>query len=299
METEKKRNYSKNMKIECAYCHNEFSLTEFYLSHSPMFSITKRMPVCKTCLNESCIDKKGNIDYQALDAMLLRVDRPFIAKVLTAAIEECESFPKQDKHSHSLRILGTYWRTLQSLPQYKFKTYKDSQNQDGTPKFPPDSIVSIEQPKVSSNTVSPTNTPVVTIYSKKWRGLYTQDDLDALDEYYAGLERDYKIITENHKDYAKKIAKASLMMDKAYEDVLAGVPKAEEKYDKLKGVFDSLCKSAKFSEDKRSINDVGISSFSIITARVAEHNWIPEHTPLEKDDIDKLLDYLSTVTKSL
>ena len=43
---------------------------------------------------------------------------------------------------------------------------------------------------------------------------------------YIFYER-FKIVTENHRDYAKKIAKASLMMDKAYEDMLKGVTAAD------------------------------------------------------------------------
>ena len=46
------------------------------------------------------------------------------------------------------------------------------------------------------------------IYDDKWMGKYSQKDIDYLNNYYAGLERDYKIITENHRDYARKIAKA-------------------------------------------------------------------------------------------
>ena len=38
---------------------------------------------------------------------------------------------------------------------------------------------------------------------------------------------------------------------------------------------------------------------SKIAAIVESHNWIPEHTPLEKDVIDEMIDYLSTITKSL
>ena len=52
-------------------------------------------------------------------------------------------------------------------------------------------------------------------------------------------------------------------------------------------------------ESTRSVNDVGISSFSKVAAMVEAHNWIPEHKPLKKDTIDEMIDYLSTITKSL
>ncbi len=137
------------------------------------------------------------------------------------------------------------------------------------------------------------------IYDDKWMGKYSQKDIDYLNSYYAGLERDYKIITENHRDYARKIAKASLQMDKAFDNMINGIEGADTKYKNAREAFDTLSKSAKFSESTRSVNDVGISSFSKVAAMVEAHNWIPEHKPLKKDTIDEMIDYLSTITKSL
>ena len=152
-------------------------------------------------------------------------------------------------------------------------------------------------PVTKSTLLEETQEPL--IYSEKWRGKYTESDIKSLDAYYAGLERDYKIITENHRDYARKIAKASLQMDKAFDEMINGVQGADKKYENATKVFDTLSKSAKFSESTRSVNDVGISSFSKVAAMVESHNWIPEHKPLEKDTIDELIDYLSTITKSI
>ena len=152
-------------------------------------------------------------------------------------------------------------------------------------------------PSATINTLS--DPEEVLISSEEWRGLYTQDDLDYLNNYYSSLERDYNIVTENHRDYARKIAKASLAMDKAFNEMTNGIPGADIKYKNMKEAFDSLSKSAKFSESTRSVNDVGASSFSKVAAMVESHNWIPQHKPMEKDAIDEMLDYLSTITKSV
>lgn len=289
---------STRSKQVCAACHESKVVDDFYISHSELFSVTKRMPICKECLIERCIRKEdGSIDLVALDEVLQKVDRPFIQKALDGVIRECEGSHIPHDEEYNRKVLRRYWRSIQSLPQYTYLTYSDSDKSKS--QFSPSLSEKKSSIPSSSSTKSnnPTNNSI--IYSKEWKGHFFPEDIDTLNDYYDGLQRDYKIITENHRDYARKIAKASLMMDKAYEDVMAGVPKAEEKYEKFKNIFDSLSRSAKFSEDKRSINDVGLSSFSVIVSRVAEHNWIPEHTPLEKDDIDKMLDYLSTVTKSL
>ena len=84
------------------------------------------------------------------------------------------------------------------------------------------------------------------IYDDKWMGKYSKKDIDYLNNYYAGLERDYKIITENHRDYARKIAKASLQMDKAFDDMINGIEGADAKYKNAREAFDTLSKSAKF-----------------------------------------------------
>ena len=137
------------------------------------------------------------------------------------------------------------------------------------------------------------------VYSEVWMGEYTQSDIDKLDNYYKGLERDHSIVTENHKDYARKIAKASLWCDKCLNDMINGVDGADDKYQTALKSFDSLSKSAKFSESTRSVADIGLNSISRITDLVEAHNWIPKHTPVEKDDIDTLLDLIpKTIKKS-
>lgn len=88
-------------------------------------------------------------------------------------------------------------------------------------------------------------------------------------------------------------------MDKAFDEMINGLDGADARYKNAREAFDTLSKSAKFSESTRSVNDVGISSFSKVAAMVEAHNWIPEHKPLKKDTIDEMIDYLSTITKSL
>lgn len=92
-------------------------------------------------------------------------------------------------------------------------------------------------------------------------GNYSETDIRKLDHYYESLENDYNIVTENHRDYARKIAKASLQMDKTFDDMMNGIEGADKRYENATKAFDTLSKSAKFSESTRSVNDVGASSF--------------------------------------
>ena len=88
-------------------------------------------------------------------------------------------------------------------------------------------------------------------------------------------------------------------MDKAFDEMINGIDGADARYKNAREAFDTLSKSAKFSESTRSVNDVGATSFSKVASMVEAHNWIPEYHPLEKDVIDEMIDYLSTITKSL
>ena len=36
-------------KKRCTCCRTEQNLTNFYLSYSPMYSLDKRVPICKEC----------------------------------------------------------------------------------------------------------------------------------------------------------------------------------------------------------------------------------------------------------
>jgi len=135
-------------------------------------------------------------------------------------------------------------------------------------------------------------------YSEVWKGTYTKEDLDYLDNYLIDLNADFKIITKSHMDYARKIAKASLAMDKTSEDYL-NRQCSEKQYKDIKEIFDTLSKSAKFSEDKRGLNDVGLGSYGVIFDKVEAKRWVPQHTPIEKDDYDKIIEYFSVIEKSV
>ena len=300
-------------KKKCTRCHEEKRLTDFYSSNSPLFSVDKRVPLCKKCIQELCLNDDGEIDEIELNKTLRIIDKPYYKDSLASSyqqfLREHSYIEEEDVRKYGDKVLGLYFKNIM-LRQDKDKSYEDSEKEgfihhnSNTSLSEKEKIIqkySDIQEQKNSTTSTPQTKKIEEelIYSEFWMGEYTQKDIDLLDKYYAGLNRDYKIVTENHRDYAKKIAKASLMMDKAYEDMLKGVSGADKMYASAKDIFDSLSKSAKFSEDKRSINDVGISSFSKITSIVENHNWIPQHVPKEKDMYDEMLEALSVINKSV
>lgn len=135
------------------------------------------------------------------------------------------------------------------------------------------------------------------IYDPFWVGSYTELELETLNNYYQDLQTDYKIVTVNHKDYAKKIAKASLAMDRAFEDMLK--TGNDSLYKSARDTFDKLSQSAKFAENQRGLNDVSLGSYGVMADRVENNTWIPEYEPEDKDMYDKLLAQFANISRSL
>lgn len=313
-------NEQKGKKI-CSCCHIKKKLVDFYLSHSPLYSLDKRVPICKDCCKTSVLNDNGTINYKKFNQLLRNIDKPLYYDLLWSSEKSVKNengyLNNEEIEHHGKDILQKYF-TLVVMRQDKARSYSDSENDcfihknTNRPINEQKKIVAKYRPLFESKDTEDENYSFSSksinienlekeplIYNDRWMGNYTQKDINYLNNYYEGLERDYRIITENHRDYARKIAKASLQMDKAFDEMINGIEGADARYKNAREAFDTLSKSAKFSESTRSVNDVGISSFSKVAAMVEAHNWIPEHKPLKKDTIDEMIDYLSTITKSL
>lgn len=264
-----------NKELECQ-CKdhkgkNPLAISNFYNSNSPMAKEGKS-PFCKKCIKDMIDYDDINTIYTVLQVM----DLPYIYEYWDRCIGD----------TNNKDPFGNYLRMANSLNQFKGLKWKDS--------IFDSSIKNEEDTKQIKKEVKEE-----TVYSEDWRGKYTLSDLDYLDNYYKDLTTDFKIVTRNHKDYARKIAKASLAMDRAYDDMINGVQGSDTRYKNLKDTFDQLSKSAQFAEDKRGVNEVGLGCFGVVFDKVEKHKWIPKHVPIEKDDYDKLLDAFSTINKSL
>jgi len=304
-------------KKKCPICGDSKSIaTGFYKSSSPLFSLEGCVPICISCVKKEVINEDGTVNESKLKIMCQRLDKPYYTDELDSAFLQCKKehgyLSDDEVAKYGNEIIGFYFKNINTLRQNRNKSFVDSEKDGFIHKTVNTNIQNKKEQTIQryyNMKDKKTNTSVSAsdnmtnvdelIYDDKWMGKYSQKDIDYLTNYYAGLERDYKIITENHRDYARKIAKASLQMDKAFDEMINGTEGADARYKNAREAFDTLSKSAKFSESTRSVNDVGISSFSKVAAMVETHNWIPEHIPLKKDTIDEMIDYLSTITKSL
>ncbi len=134
-----------------------------------------------------------------------------------------------------------------------------------------------------------------------WQGEYTEKEIKYLEDYYTELQKDFKIVTRNHRDYARKIAQASLIMDNAFNRMRENPDDkdAVASYNTATANFDRLSKSAQFAESQRGANDVSLGCFGRVFDAVEKHNFVPQHIPEDKDMIDKIIDQFSNIEKSL
>lgn len=252
-----------NKEKKCSKCQLIKKQLDYFKSYSPL-DTDERIRICKKCL-------KDMVDINNVDTvkdMLRMVDKPFVAHLWESA---------KNKND----VIGEYFKLI-NAPAFRHSNWNDS-------------ILELEQQEIKETY----DTNELKSYSSKWMGDYTDTEIQYLEGYLNGLHKDFKIVTENHKDYAKKIAKASLHMDTCFRDVLNGTSGADKKYKDAKDVFDTLSKSAQFSESQRGQNEVGLGCFGRVFEMVEAKIFIPEHIPLEKDDIDNILDDFSHISKSL
>lgn len=137
-------------------------------------------------------------------------------------------------------------------------------------------------------------------YSKVFNGKFTPEELEYLEDYYQKLDDDFNLDTENLRDYARKLAKASLQADKAQSDF--GLGKCD--FDVVKDAiaqFDTLSKSANFAACKRKPGEnTGMSSFSEIALKL-ETSGFPGTRKIEwpQDDVDRTIDEFRHIAAAL
>lgn len=241
-------------------------MNNFYKANN---STTPYYPICKKCV-ESNIDVNN---LQEVQDFLKELDKPFIMDIW-----------KEDCTNNNEKFIENYMKEINKV-KYSKLTWGDSVFEE-TPR------------EIHIKSYSAYNE--IPEWNEDWQGEYTAKEIKYLNDYMEGLKRDFDISTVNHMDYAKEIAKMSLLKSKAYGVMLKDPTDDNIKsYKGLVSMFDNLSKSAQFAESQRSANDVGLGSFGQIFDAVEKNNWIPIYVPDDKDMYDKLLDQFANIEKSL
>ena len=142
--------------------------------------------------------------------------------------------------------------------------------------------------------------PNAKVYSEAFNGYFKPAELRYLETYYTSLENDFDLDTENLRDYARKLSKASLLADKAQDDYAAGRCDFSVVKDAL-AQFDMLSKSANFAACKRKPGDNGgMGSWAELTYKL-ETSGHPCTRKIQwaKDDVDRTISEFRYIVEAL
>ena len=105
-------------------------------------------------------------------------------------------------------------------------------------------------------------------YNKRWRGYFTPEQIEVLEDIYAKYENDFDLSDASLQDYAMKVVKASFHADQVYDQMRRGEATVSDYKDAQK-IFDDLSKSSNFAACKRKPGETtGMGSLGEIILRI-------------------------------
>jgi hypothetical protein len=123
-------NKQKGKKI-CTCCHEERNLTDYYLSYSPMYSLDKRVPVCKDCCKTSVLNNDGTINYGKFKVLLRNIDKPLYYDLLWSAeksIKNEDGYIDDEALKYRGKDILQKYFTLVVMRQDRARSYQDAEN---------------------------------------------------------------------------------------------------------------------------------------------------------------------------
>lgn len=273
---------------QCIKCHKTKKVSNYYI-HRDNRKGHGIDNTCKECSRQMGDTLEGLKEYCDLNS---RVFNSALYTISTESVMkkyendvEFNSLSEEKRESFlNVKIKNAYF-SQQSQSQY----YSFIENDESLTLIEQDTIEDVEENEGDLEPIKKNKEKK--IYSQDWQGSYTKAQILWLDTYYFDTCNDFVVSNRNHKDYVRKIAKASLAMDEAYNDMMNGVAGADKRYDKNRSIFDGLSQSAKLSEKTRSTTDVvGLGSLSEIVAQLEQTGFLQKKMTFEKDDIDKIGD---------
>ncbi|MGE5438095.1 MAG: hypothetical protein ACM3O3_12855 [Syntrophothermus sp.] len=286
----KKKKVLTEFKKPCLKCSITLTIDNFYTNRE-WKSQYFRDAWCKKCVNDFVIDKDTLLIY------FQNNKRVYKEKLWDWVTEYVDNFFTEDEEYNKMtdlikkaqiyytKFFKIIYQQMNRIQYYEFSYSKcdDELTDEGQ-------VSEVDRFNANISDKSSLNYGMKS-YSKIWLGDYTENEIAYLEEYFSGLQRDFKLENVAYINYARKWCKASLAMDKAFADYLDGKTGAERRYKDFKDVFEQLSQSAKFAERTRSENDaVGMGSFGELTKRLELDGYLQKEPEFDKDELDKVLD---------
>jgi len=275
------------IKKECRKCGGKLQISSFYTNRDWNTELYKDA-WCKECVRKFVVSEKTLKDYCQYNRRVWQQDLYdwCLATIENELSENAEYQNMKDANKKNeiflTKVFKGYFKQMGNTQYYRLTSeLSEHEIKDINAK-------ATNNPNSSSELILDYGEKQ---YNQEWHGFYTKGELEYLKKYYDGLQRDFKLENSAYIDYAKKVCKASLAMDKAFSDMLDGKSGAEKRYKDFKDIFDQLSQSAKFAEKTRSENDsAGLGSLGEVVKKLEMNGFLQKKVEFEKDDIDMIID---------
>ena len=273
----------------CLHCGRVKQLSEYYQNRDWEEQLGKDV-WCKDCVNR-CTTKNEIREY------FWENHREWNERIWEMSVKKAEALAANNityqKTTDERRKLILDRLACQQIPTVMQTQYKYiDPSKDGK-------TISYAEAKANGQIVEEVD-PNIKIYDKDFNGNFTPSQLVYLRNYYKHLDDDFDLDTENLRDYARKLSKASMQADKAQDDYAAGRCDFSVVKDAL-GQFDLLSKSAQFAACKRKpaeSNDMNSWGEMVLYLETHGHPCV---TPVkwEPDDVDLAISELGHIVRAI
>ena len=284
----KSRRLPKQTKV-CLKCGKVFPISNYYANRDWVEQLGHDS-WCKECFSR-CATKDEVREYCWYN------NREFTERLWQAAWDKAEkqaspniTFQKASDERKE-KILERL--ACQAFPSVMTSQYKYVDNTKNG------KILSYDEAKQNGEVIEEVDENLKT-FSKEFNGYFKRHEIEYLENYYKGLEKDFDLSDTNLRDFARKLAKASLLVDKAQDAYMSGRGSQADLKDATMQ-FDLLAKSGNFAACKRKPDDnAGMSSWSELTAKL-ETTGHPctRKIEWEEDDVDRVINSYRYIVESL
>lgn len=229
----------------CVRCNKVLPLGAFY-THRDWQSQACRDAWCKDCVEKFCVDQ------ETLKQYCMQNNRRWSDSFWESSLKKAQYVlsthpdylnPKTSAKKRDEIMNKTTCRqffSMMAMPN--FYGYVEYVGDDGV-------YVEDFERRVKGELVDE-NPAEKAVYDKTWRGHYTPEQLEILNEEYASYEEDFVLDSASMRDYTRKVIKASLDADIASDKARRGeIPSRVEK--EKHDMYDNLSKSANFAACRR------------------------------------------------
>lgn len=273
----------------CTCCHQVRSISEFYSNRDWVEQLGRDI-WCKQCLSKlKTKDELRKYFWENNREWSDKLwDNCYKKAELSAAKNKVFQTTSDERRESILQRL-TCQNVLKSM-QLNYKFVDNTKNIQ---------VNSYEEAKEAGHIVE-TKDPNIKTYSEEFNGDFKPSELKYLEHFYKGLEEDFDLNDISLRDNAKKLAKASLLVDKVQNDYMAGRCDFSVVKDAV-AQYDLLMKTGNFAACKRKPGDkAGLGSWAEVSF-YCETNGHPMTRKIEweKDDVDKTIDEFRYLVESL